>query len=112
MQLGTVPLVSRLMTHSSEPFEKNPYSMTVWLVSVMLFTRRPPGSIRTIVLLYSGPSSTAVYRSPMQAESTSFSIAPLKDGVPVWLSISVSDSPVQAATPLALASKSAFLPMR
>ena len=43
--------------------------------------------MRTIVLLYSGPSSTAVYLSPMQADSTSVSIAPLKVGVPVWLSL-------------------------
>ena len=99
VQLGTVPLVSRLITQSSVPFEKNPYLITVWFVSVMLFTRRPPDSIRTIVLLCSGPSRTAVYLSPMQAESTSRSIAPLNDGAPVAPSISVSDSPVHAATP-------------
>ena len=68
--------------------------------------------MRTIVLLCSGPSNTAVYLSPMQAESTSRSMAPEKEGVPVWPSISVRLSPVHAATPFWLASKSAFRPIR
>ena len=38
--------------------------------------------------------------------------APLKEGVPDWPSIKVNDSPSQAATPLTLALKSAFLPIR
>ena len=112
VQLGTVPLESRLITHSSEPFEKKPKSMTVWLVSVMLLTLRPPSSIKTIVLLCSGPISTAVYRSPMRAESTSVSMTPLKLVVPVLLSISVSDSPDHAAMPLFDASNAPLRPSR
>ena len=65
----------------------------------MLLTFLPPDSIRTIVLLCSGPSSTAVYFSPIWAESTSDSIVPEKVGVPVLLSISVSVAPDHAATP-------------
>ena len=77
VQLGTVPVVSRLISQSRLPLDRNPKSMTVCRGRVMLLIFLPLFSMRTIVLLCSGPRRTAVYRSPMWAESTWPSMVPL-----------------------------------
>ena len=76
--------------------------MTVFPDSVMLSTRRPPLSIRTIVLSCSGSSTTAAYCGPRRADRMFPSILPENSAAPVVPLISVSESPTHAATPESL----------
>ena len=55
------------------------------------------------MLLCSGSSTTAVYCAPIRADRMFASILPLKSAAPVLPLISVSDWPLQAATPASLA---------